>query len=57
MDDTIKVSLAPHAGFCVKSSCLQDGIYAVPATEEGPASTIAAPKGDRSAVPRTRPVF
>jgi hypothetical protein len=45
MAENVKVKLAPQAGFCIKSSCLEDGVYNVPSSEEGPASTIPAPKG------------
>jgi len=41
----LRISFSPTPGLCVKSACLQDGIYNLPETEEGPAQRSPAPKG------------
>jgi hypothetical protein len=41
----ISVTLKPIAGFCIKSTGLEDGVYSIPPSEQGPSSHIAAPKG------------
>lgn len=41
----LRVSLSPSPGFCIKSTCTQDGIYDVPVTDEGPAVSVPAQKG------------